>query len=77
MSVTDLWYLAAELAKFRGASSRKTAVLCPVEEFDFAAFFALCAENQGFRIKAFTSFEDAIQWLIGMEPDAQAVEMFP
>ena len=70
MSVTDLWLMALELIKHRKAFSRKTAVLCPVEEFDKAAFFALCAENRGFRIQAFMSFEDAIDWLIGMEPHA-------
>lgn len=70
MSVTDLWYLAAELSNLRSAFSRKTAVLCPVERFDDAAFFALCSENRGFRIKAFISFEDAINWLIGIAPDA-------
>jgi hypothetical protein len=70
LSITELWYLATELSNLRKAFSRKTAVLCPVEEFDKAAFFSLCAENQGFRIKAFTSFEDAIDWLIGIQPDA-------
>jgi hypothetical protein len=70
LSVTNLWYLATELSKFRKAFSRKTAVLCPREEFDNAAFFALCAENRGFRVKAFTSFEKAIDWLIEMEADA-------
>jgi hypothetical protein len=64
MSVTDLWYLAVELSNLRNAFSRKTAVLCPAERFDDAAFFALCSENRGFRINAFTSFEDAIEWLI-------------
>ena len=70
MSAGDLWFLAAELSKLREAFSRKTAVLCPVEQFDSAKFFALCAENQGLGIKAFTRFEDAIDWLIGMEHDA-------
>jgi len=70
MSVTNLWYLAAELSNLRKAFSRKTAVLCPVERFDDAAFFALCSQNQGFRIEAFNSFEDAVNWLMGMAPDA-------
>lgn len=69
LSVTDLWYLAAELSHLGKAFSRKTAVLCPVERFDKAAFFALCAKNRGFRVQAFTSFEDAINWLIGVTPD--------
>jgi hypothetical protein len=70
MSVTDLWYLAAELSNLRNVFSRKIAVLCPVEHFDDAAFFALCSKNRGFRIEAFASFEDAMDWLIGMTPDA-------
>ena len=64
LSVTELWYLAAELSKSGEAFSRKTAVLCPLKDFDNAAFFALCAQNRGFRVQAFTSFEDAIEWLI-------------
>ncbi len=63
MSVVNLWYLAAELSKLRGAFSRKTAVLCPLEEFDQGEFFALCAKNRGFNVSAFTSFEHAIEWL--------------
>ena len=70
MSATDLWYLVGELSKLAQTFRRKTAVLCPVEQFDNAAFFELCAQNQGFRIKAFTPFEAAIDWLVGMGPDA-------
>lgn len=69
MSVADLWYLAAEFRNLRETKPSKTAVLCPIENFDNADFFALCSENRGFRVKAFTSFEDAIDWLIGMTPD--------
>lgn len=67
LSVTDLWDLAAELsASFRKAFSRplRTAVLCPAERFDHAGFFALCAQNRGFQVSAFTSFADAYEWLI-------------
>jgi hypothetical protein len=67
MSIADLWYLAAEVDKLRSAFSRKTAVLCPLEGFDDAGFFALCAKNRGVQISAFTSFEDAVEWLIGNE----------
>lgn len=70
MSVTDLWYLAAGLSELGKTFYRKTAVLCPAERFDDAAFFSLCSENRGFRIKAFSSFEDAINWLIEMAPAA-------
>lgn len=64
LSVSDLWDLAAELSNLGKVFLRKTAVLCPLEQFDRASFFALCAQNRGFRISAFTSFEDAIEWLI-------------
>ena len=66
MSATDLWYLAAELGNLREPFSRpvKTAILCPLIRFDLTEFFALCAQNRGFNVKAFTALEDAIEWLI-------------
>lgn len=67
LSAADLWFLAAELISFRKALSRKTAVLCPLERFDHAAFFALCAQNKGFKVQAFTSFEKAMEWLMAKE----------
>ena len=68
MSVVDLWYLAtdvaAKLVSARDHFPKKTAVLCPLKEFDHVSFFALCAQNRGLQVMAFTSFEDAIEWLI-------------
>jgi hypothetical protein len=69
MSPINLWYLAAELSKLDNAFSRKTAVLCPVEQFDAAAFFALCSKNRSLNVEAFTSFEEAINWLVELELD--------
>jgi hypothetical protein len=63
MSADQLWLLAAELIKYHAAFSRKTAVICPLEQFDYAEFFALCAQERGFKISAFTSLDDAIEWL--------------
>jgi hypothetical protein len=64
MSITDLWYLAAALSNLRKTFLRKkTAVLCPLERFGHAEFFALSAQNRGFQVMPFTSFEDAIEWL--------------
>ena len=70
LSIADLWYLAAELNNFCKGLLRKTAILCPLEQFDYAGFFALCAQNRGFHISAFTAFEDAIEWLIEEEVGA-------
>jgi hypothetical protein len=64
LSAFDLWFLAAVISDLRKAFSRKTAVLCPLERFNHAEFFARCAENIGFQVRAFTSFEDAIEWLV-------------
>src|SRR5262245_35252795 len=65
LTATDLWTLAEKLTKFRSTFARKTAVLCPLERFDNSRFFALCAENRGFNIMAFTSYEQAMEWLLG------------
>ena len=63
LSIADLWYLAAELSRLGKPFSRKTAVVCPLGGFDYAGFLALCAQNRGLQVKAFTSFDDAIEWL--------------
>ena len=64
LSAADIWSLAEMLARLRDSFARRTAILCPIERFDHARFFALCAENKGFNIQAFTSYEDAMEWLI-------------
>ena len=68
LSVLDIWELAAYAAKVvhQGppeSFTAKIAVLCPLEDFDRAKFFELCAENRGLNIRAFTSFEDVFEWL--------------
>jgi hypothetical protein len=64
LSATDLWTLAEKLVRFRATFAHRTAILCPLEKFDHSRFFALCAENRGFNIQAFTSYEEAMEWLI-------------
>jgi len=73
LSAADLWHFAATLGSVRETLPRKTAVLCPHKRFDHAAFFALCAQSRGFKVRAFTSFEDAIDWLMSDEPDPGTV----
>jgi len=65
LGAADLWFLADRLAKHRHAFSGKTAVLCPIERFDGARFFALLADSKGFEVEAFTSYEEAVTWLSG------------
>jgi hypothetical protein len=60
--------LAESLDQFRSTFLRKTAVLCPRERFDNARFFSLLAGNHGFhRIRAFLTYEDAMEWLLVAE----------
>ena len=63
LSTADLWHLAAELATLGLTFNCRTAVLCPLERFDDAEFFALCAQNRGFNVRGFLSFEEAVTWL--------------
>jgi hypothetical protein len=63
LTVADVSYLAVYLAGLPEMRGRKIAVLPPAEDFDRAAFFALVAGNRGAQIRAFASFEDAIDWL--------------
>ena len=60
LSASDLWHLAAELSRCPDAFPGKIAVVC--RHSGQAAFFALCAQNRGFPVNAFTSFEDAVEW---------------
>jgi len=63
LDVNDLWELAAELHRVRGAFSRRTAVLVPPERSDYAGFFAILAQERGFELSAFTHLGDAMEWL--------------
>ncbi len=68
LSATDLWNLARALSRHRVAFSGRIAVLCRSSGAGRAAFCALCAQNRGFPVSAFTSFEDAIEWLSASAP---------
>jgi hypothetical protein len=63
LSATDLWFLADRLLRHPKTFAGRTAILCPDERFDHAAFFALCAESKGVDMQAFTSYEEAMHWL--------------
>ena len=66
-SVTDQFYMAEELFEHREAFTEKMAVLCSNGQYDNKCFFALCAKNRGFKVIAFTSYENAFEWLIAKE----------
>jgi hypothetical protein len=72
MSLSDLHKLVTELSEFPNGFARKTAILCPAVQSEGAELAALCAQNRGFNVRAFTSFEDAIEWLSADAPDVKA-----
>ena len=64
LTTTDIWYLAEALDKNRALFHEKIAILIgPNQNFDNAKFFELCATNRGLDVGAFTSYEEAINWL--------------
>lgn len=63
LSASDLWYLADCLAQQPKPAACRIAILCPAERFDYASFYALCAERLGIQMQAFLSYEEAMQWL--------------
>ena len=63
LTTADLWFLADHLAGLPELRWRRIAVLPPDGGFDRAAFFAIVASTRGVRIRAFASFEEAIDWL--------------
>jgi hypothetical protein len=75
LTTRDLWDLAEKLTEGEMSRVHKTAVLCPHERFDHARFFAMCAERRGFNIRAFLSYEDAMEWLIADDPAAEDGKM--
>ena len=67
LSATQLWYLSEKLARQKINNSHRTAILCPAERFDHARFFALCAEGKGCNVRAFTRYENAMEWCLAEE----------
>ena len=61
----DLYELASSLLRHRQTFMHKTALLCPRERFDNAKFFSMLAASHGFtRVRAFLTYEDAMEWLL-------------
>ena len=68
LSLTDLWALAVEFARLQIGAGRRTAVLTSTDRFENAHFFAISARNIGLKVQAFTSFEEAFEWLLPPTP---------
>ncbi|HVP58349.1 MAG TPA: hypothetical protein VMU02_09645 [bacterium] len=64
LSITDLYEIGAAVASHPAVALCRTALLTSLDEEGRAAFFELVAQNRGASLSAFTSFEEAIAWLI-------------
>ena len=68
LNTVDLFELGSGLIEYGIAFRKKTAILTRDDKsFERGSFFELVAHNRGYKIKAFTSFEDAIMWLAIIE----------
>ena len=64
LNYADAYALIAVLGKHRESFRNKIAILArDDEQFDRAHFLELSANYRGFKVGAFTSFEDTINWL--------------
>jgi hypothetical protein len=63
MSFGDLFHLSLELFKNGMTFRRRTAILCPRERLSDGQFFATVCGNRGFDVRAFLSYEEAMDWL--------------
>jgi hypothetical protein len=63
LTIFDVYEFVDELVRSRTTFHNKIAILTREDfQFDNAKFFEMCAKNRGFKVKAFTDFEAAIEW---------------
>ena len=68
LSTTDLYRLATTFHEAGFQPDLRLAVLHRTNRIDRADFFAMCATNRGWNVRAFDTFEDAFEWLTSAVP---------
>lgn len=63
LPLAEIRLLVDEFAGIGLGSGRKTAMLCTEDRYENVKFFAVSARSMGFDVHAFTSFEEACNWL--------------
>jgi hypothetical protein len=63
LTLADISTLAVEFTRLQIGVGRKIAVVIETDRYDDAQFFAVSARSMGNRVQAFTSFEEAHEWL--------------
>ena len=64
LSTTDLWKLGVAAGTQPALAEARVALLVPLDRKDDAEFFESVARVEGTNVRAFSSFESAISWLI-------------
>jgi hypothetical protein len=77
LKVPELYMLAAALADIEFPRHIWIALLPRMDVFDRAEFFSLCAANRGWIARPFRSFEEAVLWMAGIEPEAESTHAAP
>ncbi len=72
LSPLDLYMLGVAVAEQPTLAHTKTAVLVSLGEADRANLMALVAQNRGALLQVFSSFEEAISWLVAGEQTRQS-----
>jgi hypothetical protein len=62
-TLPQLFELARELQRLGAYQERKTAILADPAQFEDARFLSMSARGMGVNVYAFSSFEDAFEWL--------------
>ena len=70
LSTADLFELGVAIASLPAIAHSMTAILARLNEEERARFLELVAQNRGARVRVFTSFEEAITWIL--EEDTRA-----
>ncbi len=63
LSLTDVRALVEEFAELGLGAGRKTAIVSSADRFDNVHFFAVSARSMGLDVQAFSSFDEAREWL--------------
>lgn len=68
LSLVDITELIDVMIEHRDSFRSKIAILTtPGVKFENAQFAALYADNRGFKVAAFTDFEETMNWLMASE----------
>ena len=75
LSVPELFFLGDAVASDPRLFRTRTALLGSIRQAENDRFIEMVAQNRGANLKAFTSFENAIDWLVFDRAEDQSLEV--